>query len=103
MIFINKNPVNCILLHKFSLFYTILCLFNYFSHIFALKNQQFEKYSGHSTCVMEVEREGTPCLASHSSRHSIVVVKHSRTLWALLRGVTRSGPFELYKCKDNEK
>ena len=41
-IFSNKNTVNCVLLHKFSLFYTILALFHSFFHIFT-KNSNFQK------------------------------------------------------------
>ena len=36
-IFSNKNSINCILLHKFSLFYTILAIFHNFFHIFTKK------------------------------------------------------------------
>ena len=36
-IFSNKNSVNCILLHKFSLFSAILALFHNFFHIFTKK------------------------------------------------------------------
>ena len=36
-IFSNKNPVNCTLLHKFSIFYTILAPFHDFFHIFNKK------------------------------------------------------------------
>ena len=35
--FSNKNSANCILLHKFSLFYTILAIFHKFFHIFTKK------------------------------------------------------------------
>ena len=38
-IFSNEIPVNCTLLHKFSLFYTILALFHNFFHIFTKKSK----------------------------------------------------------------
>ena len=47
-IFINKNSVNCILLHKFSLFYTILALFSNFFYISTKKFKTFKKCSGHT-------------------------------------------------------
>ena len=42
-IFSNKNPINCILLHKFSLFYLILIISTIFSTFLLKKIQQFLK------------------------------------------------------------
>ena len=39
--------MNFILLHKFSLFYTILDIFHNFFHIFTKKKSSFKKCSGH--------------------------------------------------------
>ena len=48
--FSNKNPTNCILLHKFSLFSLNFDHFHNFFHIFNKKLNNSKKYSGHSTC-----------------------------------------------------
>ena len=51
-------PVNCILWHKFSLFYTILTLFHNFFPIFTKKKlTNFKKCSGHTRGCMVFDSE----------------------------------------------
>ena len=51
-IFINKNSKNCILLHEFSLFYTILAFSQFFPTFLLKKINNFEKCSDHTTAKL---------------------------------------------------
>ena len=60
-IFYNKKPINGILLHEFSLFYSILSLFHNFPYIFLKKFYNFKKCSGHSRYCVPNDNGGAVC------------------------------------------